>query len=263
MDVNLVLRGDDHLPNTPRQILLLEAFGFEAPRYAHVSLLLGMDGVPLSKRLGATSLKDFRDRGYLPEALANHLLRLGHTSAHEGWIDPAAMPANFSLDRLGRAGARFDEAQLRHWQREAVARLSEASLAAWLQPFVPAGVDPTRLVAFYRVIKPNLEFPEDVVPWFDVVFGELKVFSPEARAAMAEAGVDFFSTAQRIHEQTGNDLKALARELGTATGRRGPALYMPLRAVLSGSTHGPELGPLLALMPPALVQERFSHAARR
>lgn len=263
MGVNLVLRGDDHLANTPRQLLLLEAFGFEAPRYAHVSLLLGMDGVPLSKRHGHTSLKDFRDRGYLPGALANHLLRLGHTPAQEGWVDPAAMPANFSLDRLGRAAARFDEAQLRHWQREAITRISDADLAIWLEPFVPAGIEPDRLAAFYRVVKPNLEFPEDVVPWLDVVFGELQVLSPEALAAIAEAGADFFATAQRIHEQTGNDLKPLAKELGTATGRRGPALYMPLRAVLSGSTHGPELGPLLALMPPAVVQERFSQAARR
>lgn len=262
MGVNLVLRGDDHLANTPRQLLLLEAFGFSAPRYAHVGLLLGMDGVPLSKRHGHTSLKDFRDRGYLPEALANHLLRLGHTSAHEGWLDPAEMPANFSLDRLGRAAARFDEAQLRHWQREAIARISDAELATWLEPFAPAGIDAQRLAAFHRVVRPNLEFPDDVVPWIDVVFGELKQFSPEAAAAIAEAGADFFLAARQVHQQAGNDLKPLAKELSAATGRKGPALYMPLRAALSGATHGPELGPLLGLLSPALVQDRFSRAAR-
>ena len=79
MGVTLVLRGDDHLNNTPRQILILKALGLPIPRYAHVALLLGMDGTPLSKRHGGSSLPDLRKRGFLPAAIRNHLVRLGHT----------------------------------------------------------------------------------------------------------------------------------------------------------------------------------------
>lgn len=262
MGVTLVLRGDDHLTNTPRQLLLLEAFGLPAPAYAHVSLLLGMDGVPLSKRHGHTSLRDFRERGYLPEALANHLLRLGHTSSQEGWVNPEDMPATFALERLGKAAARFDETQLRHWQREAIARLTPARLAEWLQPFMPADIDPARLDAFLRVVRPNLEFPHEVIPWVSVVFGNLEEFSPEAIAAIRDAGPDYFTAATRAHEKAGSELKPLVRELSEATGRKGPALYMPLRAALSGATHGPELGPLLGLLSSETVRTRFAHAAR-
>ncbi len=79
MGVTLVLRGDDHMTNTPRQILILQALNLRIPQYAHVALLLGMDGAPLSKRHGDTSLRDLRERGYLPGALRNHLVRLGHS----------------------------------------------------------------------------------------------------------------------------------------------------------------------------------------
>ncbi len=262
MGVTLVLRGDDHLSNTPRQLLLLEAFGLPAPEYAHVALLLGMDGVPLSKRHGHTSLHEFRERGYLPEALRNHLLRLAHTASQDGWLDAAEMPGAFDTARLGRAAARFDETQLRHWQREAVTRLSDERLVEWLQPFAPAGISPERLAAFYKVVRPNLEFPEDVVPLSKVVFGDLEDLSPEALAAVRDAGSGFFTTAEQIFDTTGADLKSLAKELGQATGRKGPGLYMPLRSALSGSTHGPELGPLLALMAPERVRTRFAAAAR-
>jgi glutamyl-tRNA synthetase len=125
MGITLVLRGADHLANTPRQILILQALGLGRPRYGHIPLLLGTDGVPLSKRHGATSLQDLRKRGFLPEAIRNLLVRLGHTALTDGWLDDAAMRASFDLARLHVAPARFDEAQLRHWQALAVAQLSD------------------------------------------------------------------------------------------------------------------------------------------
>ena len=88
MKVTHVLRGDDHLTNTPRQILLLEALGLGIPQYGHVALLTGMDGAPLSKRHGSVSVREFRERGFLPQAINNHLFRLGHTSDQEGWLEP-------------------------------------------------------------------------------------------------------------------------------------------------------------------------------
>jgi len=247
MGVTLVLRGDDHLANTPRQILILQALGLPLPSYAHVALLLGMDGAPLSKRHGDTSLRDFRARGYLPGALCNHLLRLGHSCASDGWLDPSAMPAEFDLQRLGRAAAKFDEAQLRHWQKEAVSRLSAGQFLDWIAARLPADITDPQRDAFAAAIRPNVEFPQDAGHWAQVVFGELDVPEAEAAAAIRAAGAAFFAAALQVFG-TGAAYKQAAREIGTLTGRKGPGLYMPLRAALTGVTHGPELAPLLALM---------------
>lgn len=125
MGVTLVLRGDDHLANTPRQLLILEALGLPAPQFAHVALLRGVDGAPLSKRHGDLSLRALRARGYLPSAVRNYLARLGHSCVTDEWLDEQAMVAGFDLSRLSRAAAKFDEAPLRRWQKESLARLSK------------------------------------------------------------------------------------------------------------------------------------------
>ena len=109
MGITHVLRGEDHLTNTPRQLLVLEALGLRAPTYGHLSLLVGADGSPLSKRHGATSVREFRERGYLPSALVNHLFRLGHSSGENGVLPLDAMAKHFTVKHLGRAPARFEE----------------------------------------------------------------------------------------------------------------------------------------------------------
>ena len=260
MGVTLVLRGDDHMTNTPRQILILQALGLPIPRYAHVALLLGMDGAPLSKRHGATSLQDLRRRGYLPGAVRNHLVRLGHSTASDGWLDDTAMRADFDLSRLGRAAAKFDEAQLLHWQKEAVAHLSGDEFIAWIAPQLPSGLDPARIAPFAAAVRPNVTFPSDAKLWADVVFGKLGELAPEASSAVREAGSGYFLAAAELLARPGTEFRQTVRELGQQTGRKGPALFMPLRAALTGVTHGPELGPLLSLIPPDEAQARLAHA---
>lgn len=260
MEVTLVLRGDDHMTNTPRQLLILEALQLPIPQYAHVALLLGMDGAPLSKRHGAMSLQDLRKRGYLPGAVRNHLVRLGHSCVTDGWLDDAAMQADFDLSRLGKAAAKFDDAQLRHWQREAVAHLSVEEFQQWIAGQIPEGVDAQRRAAFAQAVRPNVEFPSDAKTWADVVFGKLHEFAPEAMTAIREAGGDFFVTAAEVLARSSVEFKQAVREVGQLSGRKGPALFMPLRAALTGVTHGPELAPLLALIPASEVQARLARA---
>lgn len=260
MGVTLVLRGDDHLTNTPRQLMLLAAFELPAPQYGHMSMLLGMDGAPLSKRHGSTSLHQLRERGFLPEALRNHLVRLGHACASDGWLDDAAMLREFAVTRLGRAPAKFDETQLRHWQKEAVARLELDGLKQWLQAELPAGRDGAEIDAFLQSVRHNIEFPADVRPWVQVVFGELADVSEDARTAIRAAGPQFFATALDLLERLGPELKPLTKELGQTTGRKGPALFMPLRAAITGHTHGPELGPLLPLLGSDKIRARLAAA---
>src|SRR3984893_4137318 len=157
MGVTQVLRGDDHLTNTPRQLMLLDALGMRRRGYGHVGLLVGTDGAPLSKRHGSTSVDDFRERGFLPAALLNHLFRLGHASDVDGWLPAAEMPAHFRPDHLGRAPARFDESQLMHWQKETAERMSVEQIGSW----VGAG-DP---VDFVELVRHNVVVPADAAQW--------------------------------------------------------------------------------------------------
>ncbi len=262
MGITLVLRGDDHMTNTPRQILILQALSLPIPRYAHVALLLGMDGAPLSKRHGALSLHDLRQRGFLPGAVRNHLVRLGHTCVTDGWLDREAMLKDFDLQRLGRAAARFDEAQLRHWQKEAVAHLSSEEFRDWTSSQLPQGVEESRLNAFITEIRHNVAFPSDVGRWSNVVFASDLEMSAEAMASIRQAGRDFFAQATEVFQRSGAEFKQVAREIGQLTGKKGPALFMPLRAAFTGVTHGPELGPLLALIPASEIERRLERAAQ-
>lgn len=257
MGVTEVLRGEDHLTNTPRQIMLLQALDLQAPRYGHLSLLTGDDGAPLSKRHGSVSVRELRERGFMPQAIVNQLFRLGHAPEQEGWLELAQMPQQFHLQRLGRAPARFDETQLVHWQKEAVARADVPMLLQWLQPLLPATADTEHRRAFVELVRANVVVPEDARPWVDVVFGELPPPGDAERQLLAEAGQAFFVAAAAAARTHGADLKQLTAELRSATGRKGAALYMPLRVALTGRAHGPELAPLLQLIPPAAVQRRL------
>jgi glutamyl-tRNA synthetase len=257
MGVTQVLRGEDHLANTPRQLMLLEELRLRAPSYGHVSLILGADGAPLSKRHGATSVREYRAAGFRPEALRNHLFRLGHSTAEHGLLDLEAMAAAFDPAHLGRAAAHFDAQQLRVWQKEAAHRLSPEEARAWLGPALPPGLNESAARAFIAAVLPNVILPEDALPWARVVFGPPPALEPEGEAIVHEAGERYFAAAAQAAAQSGNDLSAIASAVRAATGRKGAALYMPLRLALTGLGHGPELAPLLKAMPADAARARL------
>ena len=263
MGITLVLRGDDHLANTPRQIMLLEALGRAVPRYGHLPLLLGPSGSPLSKRDGAAGLADLRLQGYLPGALRNYLVRLGHACAVDGWLDADEMVRHFDLGRSSRSPAHFDEAQLRHWQREAVTRATEAELLDWLSDRLDRLGDAGRRAAFLAAVRGNLLFPDDVAPLVAIVCEAQVRLDADAAREVGAAGPGFFEQALDAWRVAAPDFKAWTRAVGVATARKGAALYMPLRAALTGSTHGPELAPLVALMGREKVAERVAAASAR
>jgi glutamyl-tRNA synthetase len=254
MGITHVLRGDDHLTNTPRQLMLLDALGMRRPSYGHVGLLVGADGAPLSKRHGSTSVQEFRERGFLPAAVLNHLLRLGHTADLDCWLTPGDMAAHFRPEHLGRAPARFEESQLIHWQKETLQRMSLAEIGAWL------GL--TDAAAFAELVRHNVVLPADAGPWLAVVRGDPPPLGPDEQRVIAAAGPQFFAAAAASLEAAGADLHRLAKILKERTGRGGAELYMPLRVALTGRTHGPELAPLLKLMPLATARGRLETYAQ-
>jgi nondiscriminating glutamyl-tRNA synthetase len=253
MGITQVLRGDDHLTNTPRQIMLLNALGMRSPAYGHVGLLVGEDGAPLSKRHGSASAHEFRERGFLSAAVLNQLFRLGHASDIDGWLPAAEMPVHFRPEHLGRAPARFEESQLMHWQKESLQRMSAADIRAWL-----AADDP---MEFIELVRHNVVLPQDAIPWRTVVRGDLEPLGDDEQRIVAAAGPEFFAAAAAAYDQSNADLKVLTKILKERTGRKGADLFMPLRVALTGQAHGPELAPLLKLMSPQTVRQRLqSHA---
>jgi glutamyl-tRNA synthetase len=257
MGVTQALRGEDHLTNTPRQLLVLAALGLTAPEYGHVALIVGADGAPLSKRHAAVSVREYRERGYLPLALLNHLFRLGHSTARHGLLTLEQMASAFDTAHLGRAPARFDEAQLAVWQRDAVHQLSVPAARAWLAAVLPAGIEEGAVQAFIAALLPNLVLPEDARPWVEIVFGAPPPLEPAAAELVRSAGPGYFSAAAAAAAASGNDLPAIAGAVRAATGRKGSELYMPLRLALTGRAHGPELAPLLKAMPVGKARERL------
>jgi len=261
MGVTHVLRGEDHLANTPRQLLILEALALAAPVYGHVALLLGADGAKLSKRLEAASLRHYRERGYLPSAIANHLFRLGHSTPEHALLDLQRMAERFEVAHLGRAPAHFDEQQLRGWQKEAVRHLAPEEARRWLEQVLPPRLDAHSAAAFVSAVLPNVVLPADARTWVDVVFGAPPALGAREGELVCEAGREYFTAALEAAQVSGNDLQAIVTAIRTATGRKGAALYGPLRVALTGLTHGPELAPLVKAMPSGAVRARLARFA--
>ena len=257
MGITQVLRGEDHLANTPRQLLLLEALELSAPRYGHLALIVGADGGPLSKRAGDLSVRELRASGYLPEAVLNYLARLGHAYARDVWMAPEELAAEFSTAHLGRAPARYDEAQLLHWQSEAVQHAASERLWEWAGAAVRARVPAPLGAEFIEAVRPNSRFPNDALFWADRLFGAGLTPSAESEAAIGAAGAGFFAHALAAYLQHGADYPALVAGLRQRTGLKGKNLFMPLRAALTGETHGPELARILALLPPDTIRRRL------
>jgi glutamyl-tRNA synthetase len=256
MGITHVLRGEDHLTNTPRQILLLEALGRAVPLYGHLALIVAEGGAPLSKRHGARAVADLRREGYLPEAVINYLARLGHAYDSEELLGMGDLATRFDTARLGRSPARYDEAQLRHWQAAAVRDLEGGRIWEWLGDEAGSLVPAERKAAFADAIRHNVTFPSDGLAWSRVFFSDDWDLATEAGAAVRAAGETYFVTALSALD-AGDD--PLAR-LKSGQGLRGKALYQPLRAALTGRLSGPDLGDVLALVPPNRVRKRLEDA---
>lgn len=261
MGITHVLRGEDHLTNTPRQLLVLAALGLRAPTYGHLSLLVGADGAPLSKRHGATSVREFRERGYLPAALANHLFRLGHSSPENGVLDPAAMARAFTVKHLGRAPARFEESQLNVWQRDVAHHLPLEESERWLDAETPRELTEEQRRAFIAAIRPNVLLPKDVAHWREVVFGPSPRLDEAGMRLVSNAGPQFFQAAATAALSSRGNLNIIVDAVKGATGAKGPALWKPLRLALTGTTEGPELAPLLKAMPESAIHDRLNRFA--
>ena len=256
MGVTHALRGEDHLTNTPRQVLILDVLNLPAPKYGHISLIVGPDGSPLSKRHGSRSIRELRESGFLPIAIVNYLARLGHYYADERFMTLAELAAQFNVSQLGRSPARYDEKQLHRWQHEAVSRLSVEELRTWISEKNLKPVPAELRDEFCRLIQPNIQFPEEATPWALALFAPELDYSTEEVDILQSAGPAFFKEAA-AH---GTDYAAMTTALKNNCGAKGKGLFQPLRVALTGELHGPELEKILIVMGPERAKARFLQA---
>ncbi len=249
MGVTQVLRGEDHVSNTATQLQMFTALGSAPPAFAHEALLVGSEG-KLSKRLGSLGMAELREAGIEPEALVALLARLGTSQPVEPIADRAELIASFDLGHFGRAPARFDEAELHRLNAAIVHRLPFARVAHLLPPGMGE--------AGWEAIRPNLAHISEAAQWWSIVTGPIAPAPTEAedRAYLAQA-------AELAAGQTwGADAwSVLTGALKEASGRKGKALFLPLRRALTALDHGPDMAALLPLIGRDAAVERLKAAA--
>jgi glutamyl-tRNA synthetase len=170
------------------------------------------------------------------------------------------MAAAFDAAHLGRAPARFDELQLRVWQKDAVHRMDNRELRDWLGSILLAELDAATLEAFIEAVRPNIILPEDAREWRDIVFGGPLQLAAEETEVIRSAGSNYFAAAAQAAAGHA-ELPAIVAAVRAATGKSGAALYKPLRLALTGRPQGPELAPLLKAMPAGKARERLARFA--
>ena len=265
MGITHVIRGEDHLSNTPRQIVLLESLGLEAPGYGHVGLVVNTDGTPLSKRTGSAGVGELDRQGYRPEAVINYLARLGASIPTDELLSLEALAAKFTVQGLSRGPARFDRAQLDHWQTRAMAHLTADELS---DAAAAAGVPADLQGPFTVLVQPNLKTLADINGWaWRLCDPAAEVLDPVATpardlAVIIDASPTFFLAARdALDACSKSDWSTVRPALEAATGAGGGRLMKPLRLALTGLGHGPTIGEIIEFMPAATRRARLARAA--
>ncbi|GAA0737058.1 glutamate--tRNA ligase [Sphingomonas japonica] len=249
MGITDVVRGEDHVSNTAVQMQMFEALGAAPPAFAHEALLTGSEG-KLSKRLGSLGIAHFRDAGIEPQAIVALLARIGTSDPVEPLVDPEPLIAAFDFARFGRAPARFDEEELAAVNARIVHQLSHQAVADRL----PSGMGE----AAWHAVRPNLTRVADAADWWAVIEGSIATAGQDEadrplleQAAGIAAGLDW----------SDQPWAALTGALKATTGRKGKALFLPLRLALTGRDHGPDMAALLRLIGRERSVERLRAAA--
>jgi glutamyl-tRNA synthetase len=278
MAITDVVRGDDHLSNTPKQLLVLRALGIDSPRYAHLPLLHGPDGRKLSKRHGSESVGELRDAGYLPAAVRNYLALLGWGTEDDTTImTTEELIRRFEIERVGRSAAVFDERKLRwlngRFMRELPLDEYEVRLAGHLRHVSPeaaeafAAAPPERRRAACAIVQDKAQTLDEAWPLIEFLFHEPapdpaaweKVMSGDAEAALSEA-------LGALRGADGFDVEAIESALSAAvegSGRRPRDVYQPVRLAITGKTVSPGIFDSLAVLGRDESLARIERALRR
>ena len=239
-----VIRGEDHVTNAGVQVAITEALGGKPPIYAHHSLLVGADGKGLSKRIGSLSIASMREQGLEPMAVVSHAALLGTSDNIHPCADIQELVDSFDLTKISRAPGRFDEKDLNQLNAKLLHMLQWEAVKHRL---------PDQTEYFWLAIRGNIEKFSETEFWDDVIQQDLKI-------DVAPEDVDFIATARAAlppEPWDGTTWKTWTDAVKASTDRKGKALFMPLRMVLTGMDHGPELAALLPLIGRQKVLDRM------
>jgi len=260
MAITHVIRGEDHLSNTPRQILLYQALSWQPPTFAHHPLILGPDRAPLSKRHGATAISQYREEGFLPEALQNYLVLLGWTPpSGEEILTLQKMVEDFSIQAVSRSAPIYNRKKLEWLNSFYIREKEEPQLSEILIPYLrKAGLridqmDRQWLNQISGVLKENLVVLSQVEEYLGIFFDEKFFFEDGAKTILLdprnrETLRSVLSILEDPSEITSDGQISLLAQLEKKTMRKGKDLYAPLRAAVTGKTKGPELVKTLPLL---------------
>ena len=261
MQITHILRGEDHLTNTPRQLMILQALNLPLPQYGHISLILGQDGSPLSKRNGSRSVRELREEGYLPSALQNYLARLGHYYSSNDFMSLDQLANDFTFESLGSAPAHFDPSQLHYWQKQAVHQLDKENFWQWLGSNIQNRVPTEAKELFIETIQPNTIFPEDALALAEIFFSNELEYHSENLALLKQTDKTFFTHALNAIEVHGTDFKQINQFL-QSQGFKGKNLFQPLRLALTNKLDGPEMAKIFILLGKEKIQQRIIKASK-
>lgn len=267
MKISHVIRGEDHLSNTASQLLLYEALKFKPPEYYHHSLILGLDHAKLSKRHGAVSVGEFRNKGYLAEAVVNYLSLLGSSLGEGREICPVeTIIQSFSMEKVGKSGASFDEDKLKWMNATYLHSYNIEKLRKIMRSTIPENgledLADEKLDQYITLIRPNIETINEVSNYLGIMSDKAFNITEEARQILGEKkNVEmldvFYHLLDAIPEYSETWLKETLRELSKITGVKGKELYMPIRAAITGMTKGPELDELFRFMGKDAIRQRI------
>lgn len=263
MKISHIIRGEDHLSNTPRHLLIFDALGVSSPKFAHMSLTLGPDGNRLSKRHGATSIAECRSLGYLPEAIVNYLALLGFSPGGESEIlSIDELIQAFEIERMTRSKDLFDQKKL-DWIGGAYIRSTDldrlTNLAIGYLKRDGRVSDPITQGKFewlrqmVEAVKDHLTHLSEISDYADTFFEEYPPITKDAewvlKASEAKTILkNLRQTLSQIDEVRKDNFKDVIKEVGQLSGAKGKDLYLPIRAALTGKLHGPELKLILPIL---------------
>ena len=271
MRVSHVIRGDDHLSNTPRQLMLYTGLNVTGPVFAHIPMILGPDNQRLSKRHGATSVSEFRAGGYLPEALINYLSLLSWSSeSGEEFLPPERLKKEIDLQRLGKSAAVFDRTKLRWLNGKYIRTLEKDRLEELIRSFAGERISafsPEQFGLIVSACREKLEVLTDISSHLDNFSGQApRIENAEDQELLAgdKACKVLSEMARHLRAQDSGGVEAMQsvfKSVSEAVSVKGKMLYMPVRLALTGRKHGPELPVIMAVLGRQRCAELLEQAA--
>jgi glutamyl-tRNA synthetase len=252
MAITHVIRGDDHVNNTPRQINIFRALGHEPPVYAHLPTVLNEGGEKMSKRNGAKAVTQYRDEGYLPDAMVNYLARLGWSHGDDEIFSRGQFVSWFNLDHLGKSAAQFDEAKLRWVNAQHMKTTPDEALAEMIVPQLHArGIQPdARLARLCGLLKDRCETTVALTDWVARFYVDVTPDAHELQQHVTPAVVPALALlAEKLAHCPWDkaSIGAAIKEVLTAHGLKMPQLAMPVRVLVLGTAQTPSLDAVLEL----------------